>query len=347
MTAVRILGTAESPLVGAEDLAFDAETGWLFVSATDRRAIRRKDPAARGGLYRIDIASPDMLPVDITPPGFADSESRFFPQGIDVARHAGRLFLYAINHARGWSGQRWSAHRCEILKFAVGGDGTLEPRPRRFTSPRFEEPNDLTVVAEDRFFVSDPTRRARLRLFLGWLLGPPGKSFYFDGKAAHGMSRDLAWANGLLARGHLLYAAPMRGGHLLTLRWDRDEPWRTIAAAPPVPVGKGLDNITLTPDGALLVAGHPSLWRFLKHRGRAAKGSPSRVVRIELGPEGLPRGDPAVVFEDPGTLVSAASVGLEAPTAAERTLFLGTVFSRGVAAWRLPADTAPFSSSAG
>lgn len=84
----------------------------------------------------------------------------------------------------------------------------------------------------------------------------------------------------------------------------------------------------------LLVAGHPSLRRFVQHSRAAAAPSPSAVVEVRVPPPGAPAEDREVktVFEDPGGLISAASVAV----CAAGDLVLGQVFEPAVLRCRLP-----------
>ena len=88
------------------------------------------------------------------------------------------------------------------------------------------------------------------------------------------------------------------------------------------PMPGGPDNMTTDDDGALVVAVHPSLWKFFFYRNGFAFSSPSRVVRFDPGPSEM-----EILLDDPGgDLMSAIGVGL----LDEGRLYLGSVVDDGI-----------------
>ncbi len=88
------------------------------------------------------------------------------------------------------------------------------------------------------------------------------------------------------------------------------------------PMPGGPDNMTIDSGGRVVVAVHPTLWKFFFYVNGFAFSSPSRVVRFDPGPSEL-----EVLLDDPGgDLMSAIGVGL----IEEERLYLGSVVDDGI-----------------
>ena len=84
----------------------------------------------------------------------------------------------------------------------------------------------------------------------------------------------------------------------------------------------GPDNITIADDGSLVVALHPSLWKYFFYLNGFAFSSPSRVARVDPSTRDL-----EILLDDPGgDLMSAVGVAL----LEEERLYLGSVTDDGI-----------------
>jgi hypothetical protein len=80
--------------------------------------------------------------------------------------------------------------------------------------------------------------------------------------------------------------------------------------------GVGIDNINVTPNGFVVAAIHPNLWALSKHMKGSPKGSPSKVVQIDLI-----LGVQSILYQNNGGGIS----GISSAIPYQGLLFLGAV----------------------
>jgi arylesterase/paraoxonase len=292
-------------LRGAEDIATDPADGLVFVSATDRYAMRAQS-AAQDGLYllRLGADSDTLTKLDGQP---AD----FHPHGISLFRgKGGRLTLMAVNHGHGGASA--------VILFdvrATGGRVSLSER-RRVDGPPMVSPNDLAAVDQDRFYVSDDRT---------------GKLLYFDGAGLQAVASGLKTPNGVAvsADGAHIYVAETTGRAVQAYR--RDATTGALTAESRLALPSSPDNIDVAPDGALWIAGHPDVGAFMAYfRAPTAKPSPSQIFKVTMA-SGLPK-SASLVYANPGDEIGAASVG----AVMGRRLLIGTTLDAKILDCGLP-----------
>lgn len=90
-------------VVGVEDLDFDTETGTIFMSAYDRRAVAREieegEVTTQGGIYAFNVAGiPDEGALKITDLSSEyKKENEFRPHGFDFSKTGGKKKIVAVN----------------------------------------------------------------------------------------------------------------------------------------------------------------------------------------------------------------------------------------------------------
>lgn len=317
-----LVDEAGRTVVGAEDLALDAEGGRLFVSAQDRLAVearlgRRGDPPPpAGGLYALPLASLSaegpLRVADLAGPALGAATR---PHGIAFARGAdgrARLALVARDAVRDEAGRWRLAPRAVVLAEDAGGGW----RPERTAGgPALCHLNDVALTPGGRLLATldrgpcpGEGRGALVEL------GP-------DGTPPRNLAGGYRFANGLAfdADGRL-WLAETRAARL---RAPAGGLRRDLPGHP--------DNLALAPDGRLLVALHPSLLRLALHRygwplgGRA----PSRIVALD--PE---TARVTTLFDDPGGRVFP---GATVAVIAGDRLVVGAVRAPGLLVCPLPA----------
>lgn len=290
---------------GTEDVTIDPETNIAFVSSYDWRAEMAGHPTP-GGVYAFNVETHDHA-WKVSPDDLAD----FQPHGLSLWRGAnGEKRLFVINHASG------GAQKVEI--FDVGGDGALT----HVDSVAFDEmnsPNDILAVGPRQFYVTNDRRfkggvMAALEL---WFALPFSNVAYYDGENGRVVTKGLVFANGInIARdGSKVYVSEFLRQRVDIFAREAENSALTLLKTIKVPMGP--DNIEVSKDGGLWVAGHPKVFKFIKHAKDASAIAPSEVMRID------PRtGDAVPVFVDTTGALNASSVG----AAWDHTLIVGSVF---------------------
>jgi arylesterase/paraoxonase len=316
-SCVEILG-----VTGGEDVAIDHQTNQAYVSATDRHA---RDTGVWGartldGIYRLRLGeqaengagAPQHLPA----PGLDD----FHPHGIDLHRLAdGSLLLFAVNHDR-------SGHSVEILR--VEDDRVVPLETVRHAL--IFTPNDVLALGPRSFYVTNDRSKPRVRgvrqlardIFLP---GSPTTVVLWDGENAIVAATDVRGANGIAmsADGREVYVSGSLGNDLVV--FDRDEK-DSLTLKERIPLGSSPDNVSVGPNGDLLVAGHPSLFRLLVARTRTPWGLiPSQVLAVSPSARGGDRVEE--IYMNRGEEISNVTVA--APYGAN-AFVMGTAYDEGV-----------------
>lgn len=295
--------TAYSGITGAEDLQIDRETGWVYLSATDRRAIR-DGQNLRGDIYAMRLDSPETGFLPLT----ADTPGDFRPHGISLYTGLdGRKRVFTVSHpALGRS-------RIEIFDLDDDGMVPILTHIRSVEDPLFPTPNDVVAVGPDQFYVTndhafkDGFRRIVedvLRLNQSTLV-------YFDGEEARIAADKLTYPNGVNVSpdGSELYVTETTDGMLRVYGRDRETGALSARALSEgrLFIGLGLDNIDVDKRGALWIASHPKLLSFLAHADDPDRRSPSMINKVTLDAV-TRRGVIDQVYLNLGEEISGASV---------------------------------------
>ncbi|WP_211111950.1 hypothetical protein [Azospirillum aestuarii] len=273
-----------APVTGIEDMALDATRGQAVLSAYDRRA------GTTGGLYLLNLQSLDSPAVAATP-----LASGLRPAGIDLrAEPDGARSLLAISRRVDGS--------ATVERYRL--DGATLTHQGTTASPLLCRANDVAFLDGERFLFTSSHGGC------GWgaviednlLGGRHGFVGLVENNNARVLIGGIGFANGLFPdpKHDRLTVAATRENVLLVYRLsDPQAPPRRIA------VPGGPDNLTMAPDGRLLVALHPSPFQLALHRygwpGGAA--APTRVAA--LGPAGT-----EILLDEDGRRFSAATVAL-------------------------------------
>ncbi|WP_349601672.1 hypothetical protein [Azospirillum argentinense] len=272
------------PVIGIEDMALDAARGQAVLSAYDRRA------GTTGGLYLLNLQSLDAPAVTAVP-----LATGLRPAGIDLrAEPDGALSLLAISRQEDGSAM--------VERYRL--DGATLTHQGTTASPLLCRANDVAFLDGDRFLFTSSHGGC------GWgaviqdnvLGGRHGFVGLVETNEPRVLIGGIGFANGLFpepAHDRLTVAAT-REDALLVYRLSEPQ-------APPqhIAVPGGPDNLTMAPDGRLLVALHPSLFRLALHRygwpGGAA--APTRIAAV--GP-----GATTILLDEYGQRLPAATVAL-------------------------------------
>lgn len=243
-------------VVGAEDIVADPVTGRLYLAAFDRWALEDALDAdaerlPQGGIYAapLDAVAAASESLQVTRLAGGDSED-FHPHGIAVHHGGHRHRLFAINHVHGRADGRWRKDtRIEV--YEPTPDGLLHRA--RLDAATLCQANDLAPLsADDLLMTRDHGACGRLGMLAEDVLG--------------------------LRHAELLLA---------TLP-DEDRP----AGTAPLVEDLGFANgVAVSPDGDKLAVAatrqkHVRIYDIPRLL-RAPAGEPTRVVRLDGGPDNL------------------------------------------------------------
>ncbi|KAA0680902.1 hypothetical protein DS837_23015 [Azospirillum brasilense] len=265
-------------------MALDAARNQAVLSAYDRRA------GTMGGLYLLNLRSLDAPAVAAIP-----LATGLRPAGIDLrVEPDGARSLLAISRQEDGS--------ATVERYRL--DGATLTHQDTTAGPLLCRANDVAFLNGERFLFTSSHGGC------GWgaviqdnvLGGRHGFVGLVENDHARVLVDGIGFANGLLpdpSHDRLTVAATREEALLVYPLSDPQAPPRRIA------VPGGPDNLTMAPDGRLLVALHPSPVRLALHRygwpGGAA--APTRVAAV--GPAGT-----EILLDEDGRRFSAATVAL-------------------------------------
>lgn len=290
-------------LTGVEDLVIDRESGFVFFSATDRRALFAGQKPASAGIYLGAYDKPELTPQNLTA-----NLSGFYPHGISLHRDAnGAKTLAVVNHP--------TADASEVMLFDVvedrpnGGPPIVSLKLRATVKDAaMPEANDVHLVSPTQFYASvDSGSETKFGKTLEtWFGLARSRLAYWDGAKMSVAATGLKYANGIngAADGTMIYVAEALGFQVRF--YARDTATGALTEKDNLFLGTGLDNIDVDEKGDLWIASHPHLLDFVAHAGDAKKLSPSQVIKITAPSE--KKGEARQVYLNAGEEISGSSV---------------------------------------
>ncbi len=293
---------------GTEDVTIDPDLQIAFISAADRREWYNEGGAEgvnpQNGIYAMALDGSNVRRV--SPP-----MDNFLPHGISLWRGPnGMKRLFAISHPP--SGE-------ELVEiFDVGANGDLT-HLETVSFPAMRSPNDLVAVGPNQFYVTNDRKyeKGLMASLEGYLALPLSSVAYYDGKEGRIIKDGLTYANGInqSADGKTIYVAELLKRRIAV--FDRDLETSALKRVKILKVDTAPDNIEVSRDGALWVAGHSKIFEFLNHAKDEKVPAPSHVIRLN------PRnGLASDVLISVNGEINASSVG----AVWANTLIVGAVF---------------------
>lgn len=292
-----------SEIPGPEDFAIDRETGWMFISSHDRRNFE-----SVGSIFSYHIPSGKLQKSSTSFP------MNFRPHGVSFVKMGKSKKLYVISHQ---SGEK-PPHSIEIFRLEKGEithESTLQDES-------LISPNDLFVMEDGKIFVSnDLGSNSKFKNFWDviWKRNSSPISF-FDGVKWSFLEPLLAVGNGIHYKKkdgkEYLYRASMLDNLVVKyeVNWDKNLP--ILKQSKVLNLESSADNFEEDDKGNLILVGHPSKWKFLRHASSKENLTPTQVFRI------FPDDTWEEIYYNHGKEISAGSTG---GIYAER-LFIGQVF---------------------
>lgn len=307
-----------SEIVGAEDLDVDRAGGRLLISAYDRTAVeqavkRRSSEIPEGGVYAVSLGDLAGRNNHLRANRVVDSKSMdagLRPHGIAYHEDTGGLFI--INRGYVKADSRWRL-QAQILTYNSTGEATAA---RAVSCPA----NDLTIH-DSRTLVTLDHGACGLGAGLEDVFGlrrakliEAGGEIVVDG---------LGFANGVVAvPGGPVFVAATRERALYPILVGKDGSRKQKA----IPLGAAPDNLSLSDEGKIVAAVHPSLLAIGLQRRLGVGRSPSRIVEIDPA-----TGNKTLLFDDrKASLISAATAAIST----RGLLVIGSVVESGLVVCR-------------
>lgn len=257
---------------GTEDVTFAPDLKLAFISTADRRAWYNGNGASdvnpANGIYALSLDGTDAVR-RVSPP-----MENFLPHGISLWRgEDGVKRLFVVNHPP--TGE-------ELVElFDVGPNGDLT-HLESISFPAMHSPNDIVAVGPRQFYATND-RRFNGGLFSAlesYLALPISNVVYFDGKEGRSIKGGLAYPNGInkSVDGATIYVAELLRRRIAV--FERDAETGALKRVKNLPVKTAPDNVEVSRDGALWVAGHSKIFDFLKHAKDPKAIAPSHVIRL-------------------------------------------------------------------
>lgn len=305
-------------LRGAEDLALDPVRGLLIVSAYDRRAVEK---AARrngaeppeGGIYAVSLpALFDPSNAALEAASLIDPETvagGLRPHGIHYDAARGELAF--VNRAYRRSGGKW--RMTPALERARLDGGAIEAPAAGALSCAANS----VLATEQKIYTSFDHGRCGWRGGLEAVFNLKRSGLALDGVGP--VYARAGFANGLArtGEGEIVMAATRESALLFF-----SETPGGVEETARIGIPGGPDNLSLSHDGGVVAAAHPSLMRLALNRKLGVGRAPSRIVKVEHDTRAT-----RLLFDDPsGRLFSAATVAIET----KEGLVAGSVTDEGL-----------------
>lgn len=295
---------------GTEDIVLDTlnSAERLLISCNQRR------PGLPhfGEIVALDLSSntKDTLTRTGEPAGLV-----FNPHGIDLVKgNDGKSLLYVVNHEQ-VTGQKGKKN--SVLVYEVTSKNLIFIK--QHVHKLIVSPNDVAALPDGSFYATNDSKRNTIGF--GWLMEKlfqvrNSRIVYCQaqGDCINANNKKVAYANGILIYGDLVYVAATQKKMLAEYRRQADGHLvfvRNVAKL------KGYDNISQVNTEHVIIAAHPSSGKFIKHARNSKKLSPGVVYLIKLE-----NGKNEELFRNDGTKISGNSVAV----AYQNSFYIGQVF---------------------
>lgn len=251
---------------GPEDMELDSKRSRLLVSSQERRKFNPDGSWIPGAIFSQPLkGEPAVLVLK------GRDDAPFHPHGISLVEK--ESLLYVINHI--------GPGRNAVEVFRVEEKALVFLK--RLESPLLHHPNDLVALDGDEFYASNDHGYSGIAGKIEDLFAAAwGEVVHYRKGSWSVAATGIAYANGVQVSpaGDRLFAAGTRdrGIHV----YNRDNQGRISAQSSFIDVGTGVDNLMWADSENLIVAGHASIFAFLRHASNAANPSPSEIFSIHV-----------------------------------------------------------------
>ena len=294
-------------IAGPEDLEWDRANNVIYISSTDRRALRTGGQA-ESGIYFLRTDSPEAEPVLMK----TDLQGEFYPHGISFFRQNEKSYLYVVNHPTSNS----TVELFEII-------GPFLSHKETYKGSLLSSPNDVAGDEIGKFYVTNDhgNTSERGKMIEDYLRMPYSYLLYYDGTQFKKAHKGMVYANGvqLSNDGTKIFTSHTIGHEVFVL--DRKKANGMLILKHTIDFGTGLDNIDVDENDVVWVAAHPKLLDFVSHAKDETSWSPSQFFRMDLVDK---KYKIKKIYENDGSQISGSSVVV----VKNDTAFVGTVFDK-------------------
>lgn len=281
---------------GPEDLVWDRDAGIVYAVGGDRRSFRSRGPG-RAKIWSFSIMSPNSA----VRKNLAPAEPEVFRSfGMDLhIDEMGTRRLFVANRPD-------DQHSIEIFRVTPSAGLLLE---RTLKHPLLRNPNDLVAIGPSEALVTlDKEADAATlgEILEGARQRPTGKVLRINAQTANYVATDLKMANGIAFSPSQteLYVGETIAQRLSV--FDYHPQTVSLSFNRHVPLETGVDNISVNPDGRVVIAGHPKLLTLAVGYQRSETSlSPSEVLIYDP-----PRGSVERFYVNDGSEHSGGSVAI-------------------------------------
>jgi len=300
-------------LEGPEDIVI-LDDGRVFISSDPRRKIlseslsmysyEKKDVNSnQGSIFYYDMDSQKLQ--NLT----SHLDFEFHPHGISTFYSSDKkLYLNAVNH---------TSEGHFIVSF-IFDKGRLSLR-KKISDPMLVSPNDLVMINENQFYVTNDhgSKKLRGKLIEDYLQLSKSNVLFYDGLNFNVSLDGLQYANGINISEdfNTLYVSETIGKKVTV--YSRDIISNNINLIKTIDVNSGLDNIELDKEGNLWIGSHPRMLDFIKHAKSENNSSSSQVIMISNDNYKITE-----IFLNDGSNLSGSSVA----SIYNKNLLIGAVF---------------------
>lgn len=288
----RVVLPTDKDGVGIEKIVLDQDSNFAFATSDNRSWVAlytpKNAPVAKGKIYAINLNNEEeFFPVPLIDYPF----SHFHPHGMHfTVSSSGVKRFFIVNHRIDDQGLTLEA----VDVFDLTGNGkdqtfTLRYRESITDSLQFTAINDILVLSESSFYITNWYRHRPDNAFLLSKLEvytqQPWTNVLFckktkDAWSCSQVADSLTMANGIAQspdQKHVYVAASIsRQIHMFNRSEDNSlTPWKTVKV-PGCP-----DNLSVRPDGGILIGAHPKALSFVRHSHNHEKLSPSQILVIK------------------------------------------------------------------
>ena len=313
----------------AEDIEIDYERGYAYLSFQDRAALISGENV-QGRIVKINL---NKSPYEITS-ALTEQPEHLRPHGISLyIDDNGRRHLAVINHPKNRGTEPEN-----IDLFSEENNGVFR-YVETISDPLFKSPNDVLLVAANKFYVgNDKGGESSLDKIQENLGRPMSTIAYFDGSSTSIAAKNLSQVSGINSSkdGNFIFASETTAKRIAV--FNRNSGNGELERIYRIKLNGSPDNINVSEDGSLIVANIPKVMALIQHFIALQKGeikpSPSQVVQIKyktvvdrdhddsnLWDSKVTEIEKNELFLSDGTDISTASVG----AIWDNRLFIGSI----------------------
>ena len=286
----------------AEDIEIDYARGIAYLSIQDREALI-KGQNTQGFIGKIDL---NQKPYELVS-ALTEQPEHLRPHGLSLhIDKTGKRHLAVINHPKNRGVEP------EVIDLFTESSSGLFDFVRSVSDPLFQSPNDVLLVAKEKFYVGNDKGGVSTADKIQEQMGRPMSTVvFYDGKSASIAMKNLSSVSGInlsLDQG-TVYASETNAKRMAILKRNLID--GSLEKIKTIKLTGSPDNINISEDGSLVVANIPKVLALIQHfialQNNEYKPAPSQVVQIDFDEKG--NHFSKELFMSDGYDISTTSVG--------------------------------------